>query len=102
MLLWGMESDTDRERYSLGSLTARIPNDAAKEIVQFIIFLCIGTYVALLLSEPEKAKQAFAAGLGWTAGVNSAAKRVRRSSNKKKEKEAQKAPMVKGNDSSTL
>jgi len=84
LLLWNLESETTREIYGLKSLTGKIPNEKVREAVQLIVFVGLGTYIALLLANPSTPRQAFAAGLGWVAGINKLAGNPKPASSKKK------------------
>jgi len=82
-LLWFMEADILDEKFSFARVTSTISNDLVKGVVQGLLFVSIGTYVALLLADPSTSRQAFAAGIGWTAGFNGLTGRVRRASNRR-------------------
>lgn len=86
-LLWFMEADTLDEKFSFGRVASTISNELVKAVVQGLLFVSIGAYVALLLAHPSTSNQAFAAGIGWTAGFNGLTGRVRRASNKRSKKE---------------
>ena len=71
ILLWCKEGDSQRRAYSLSDVIDRCPGtERSRYIAQFLIFVVLGTLVALWLTEPLHVRQAFAAGLGWTAGLS--------------------------------
>jgi hypothetical protein len=70
LLLWCKEPPDSLRAYKLADITDRIPNENIRYYVQLTAFLAIGTFAALALTTPSKVSQAFAAGLGWTAGLS--------------------------------
>jgi hypothetical protein len=71
ILLWCKEGPGKRRVYSLSELVDRLPlAENVRYTIQFFVFVILGTFIALLLTEPSDGKQAFAAGLGWTAGLS--------------------------------
>lgn len=85
LILWCKEPPESLRVYKLSAITDRIPNEHLRYYVQLISFLVIGVFAALSLAGPMNVRQAFAAGLGWTAGLSS---RPGASSPKKKQKSA--------------
>lgn len=69
LFLWCKEPPNTLRVYRLAAITDRIPNESARYWVQLGVFLIIGTFVALAFTTPSNVRQAFAAGLGWTAGL---------------------------------
>jgi hypothetical protein len=78
VMLWGLESDANVERYAFGKVTSDIANARLKMLVQGAIFVCVGTFIGLLFTHPSTVRQGFTAGVGWTAGLNSFSERARR------------------------
>lgn len=70
LILWCKEPPNSLRAYKLSEITDRIPNESVRYYVQLTAFLVIGTFAALVLTNPSKVSQAFAAGLGWTAGLS--------------------------------
>lgn len=74
-LLWAkLGNQRNRKVYGLTDLVdALIPAEWARSrmIVQLIVFVAIGTFVTVQVFAPSTGGQAFAAGLGWTAGLTS-------------------------------
>jgi hypothetical protein len=69
LLLWCKEPPDTLRVYKLSTITDRIPNRSVRYWVQLGVFLTLGTFVALAFTSPSNVRQAFAAGLGWTAGL---------------------------------
>ena len=72
VLLWSKETPGRLRVYYLSDLFDQVPklNETARYFLQLSVFLGIGTVVSLLLTNPQHVQQAFAAGLGWTAGLS--------------------------------
>jgi len=70
LILWCREPPDSLRVYKLAAITDRIPGANVRYFVQLGTFLLIGTFAALALTSPTKVSQAFAAGLGWTAGLS--------------------------------
>ncbi len=72
ILLWSKETPGRLRVYYLSDLFDHVPklNETARYFLQLAIFLGIGTVVSLWLTNPQHVQQAFAAGLGWTAGLS--------------------------------
>ena len=70
LILWCKEPPGSLRAYKLAEITDRIPNESVRYWIQLSVFLIIGTFAALALTNPSKVSQAFAAGLGWTAGLS--------------------------------
>jgi len=69
LFLWCKEPPGALRVYKLAAITDRIQNESARYWIQLGIFLILGTFVALAFTAPSNVRQAFAAGLGWTAGL---------------------------------
>jgi hypothetical protein len=78
LILWCKELPDNKRVYGLSELfeLMGIPQ-VTRFFAQMIIFLALGTFVALILTNPSHAKQAFAAGLGWTAGLSTSKRKPR-------------------------
>ena len=71
ILLWCKEGPEKLRVYALSPVVERLPmNEQWRYIIQMLVFIVLGTFVALLLTDPQNVRQAFAAGLGWTAGLS--------------------------------
>src|SRR5438445_4520509 len=46
-------------------------NENVRYVIQLIVFLILGTFVALIFTSPTNPRQAFAAGLGCTSAYES-------------------------------
>ena len=69
-LLWCKEGREKLQVYSLSRLVQLLPfSKNTQYVVQVVVFVALGSFIALLLTEPSNPRQAFAAGLGWTAGL---------------------------------
>ncbi len=69
IFLWCKEPPNSLRVYKLSPLTDRIPNESARYWIQLGVFVLLGTFFALAFTTPSNVRQAFAAGLGWTAGL---------------------------------
>ena len=72
LILWAKMRREDRKAFALTEIINAFTNPNQKRlrlILELIIFISLGCYVTILLFGPTTEGQAFAAGLGWTAGL---------------------------------
>jgi hypothetical protein len=71
LILWNMKGRSNLKAYGISRLTNLIPvkYKRARVLTELILFLMLGTALAILLADPSTPRQAFAAGLGWTGLV---------------------------------
>jgi hypothetical protein len=73
-ILWAKLGKKNRRVYGLTDLVeVLVPLNwnRLRMLTELIIFLGLGTYVTVELFGPSTGGQAFAAGMGWTAGLAS-------------------------------
>lgn len=68
LVLWTKLGDRQRLTvYGFGKLWNLIGIEGkARDVLELISFIVLGTFVAMLFTEPNNVRQAFSAGLGWT------------------------------------
>jgi hypothetical protein len=67
VILWGKLAREGRKVHFLSDLLIRyIPNEPLRKIIEPLVFVAFGTYLAVGVIDPTTERQAFAAGLGWT------------------------------------
>ena len=71
-ILWGKLGKDSRRTYALSKVVETlIPPSCPRfrVVAELAIFLGLGTYLTVEIFGPATGGQAFAAGMGWTAGV---------------------------------
>jgi hypothetical protein len=67
IILWGKLAKQGRGVYFLSDLLAiYVPSERWRRVIEPLIFVAFGTYIAVGVIGPTTERQAFAAGLGWT------------------------------------
>jgi hypothetical protein len=68
LLLWGKLGKYGREVYGLSDILRRFGfSDRARLVLEPILFVAIGAFLAVVFVQPTTVAQAVAAGLGWTS-----------------------------------
>jgi hypothetical protein len=73
-ILWAKLGKQNRRVYGLSEMVDLLFPESWKHVrmlVELIIFLSLGTFVTVQVFGPSTGGQAFAAGMGWTAGLAS-------------------------------
>jgi len=71
VVLWCKEPPERKRVYGLSEIFERVPiSDNSRYFSQMAMFLVFGTFLGLAMTNPSHVRQAFAAGLGWTAGFS--------------------------------
>ncbi len=66
-ILWGKLGRRKLRPYALGNLVDLLPwSSNVRQLIEFCLFVSIGTVVAVGVVDPGKVTQALAAGFGWT------------------------------------
>lgn len=74
LILWAKLGRQNRRIYGLTEIVETlVPAHwrRVRVVIQLIVFIALGTYVSVEVFGPATGGQAFAAGLGWTAGLAS-------------------------------
>ncbi len=76
MVLWAKEGPGKVRAYALSNVIDHLPwSENTRYLIQFLVFVSVGTFASLVLVGPSTARQAFAAGLGCTAALTRPAKK---------------------------
>jgi uncharacterized membrane protein YbjE (DUF340 family) len=68
VILWGKMKKNQRNVYALTELVGQLISNAKLRVcAELVVFLAIGSVVAMGIIDPTTPAQAFAAGLGWTS-----------------------------------
>ena len=68
IFLWGRWGRKRLKVYVLADLIELLPApDSLKHVLEFFIFILLGGFIGVALTNPVTAPQAIAAGLGWTS-----------------------------------
>jgi hypothetical protein len=64
---WGKAGRTKLRAYYLSDLIAKLPiNENARAVLEFLVFVALGSLVGVAVVQPLNPTQAITAGLGWT------------------------------------
>ena len=70
LLLWCKEGPEKLRVYALSPIVDRLPvGENARYCVKLAVFLALGSFMGLVLTEPTNARQALTAGFAWTAAL---------------------------------
>ena len=72
-VFWGKWGRTNLRAYILSDIVAALPvGYRLQHVIEFSLFIALGTLVAIGVTNPTNAAQALVAGFGWTGFFSSA------------------------------